>query len=46
MDVSVTATITDVIDSRFELTDKQKDTFAKRSDVRVTYNDDGTTIVT
>ena len=43
---SVTATITDVIDSRFELTDKQKDTFAKRSDVRVTYNDDGTTTVT
>ena len=43
---SVTATITDVIDSRFELTDKQKDTFAKRSDVQVTYNDDGTTTVT
>lgn len=46
MDVSVTATITDVIDSRFELTNKQKDTFAKRSDVRVDYNDDGTTTVT
>lgn len=45
MDVSATATITDVIDSRFELTDKQKDTFAKRSDVQVTYNDDGTTTV-
>ena len=27
---SVTATITDVIDSRFELTAKQKDTFAKK----------------
>lgn len=43
---SVTATITDVIDSRFELTAKQKDTFAKRSDVQVTYNDNGTTTVT
>ena len=43
---SVTATITDVIDSRFELTAKQKDTFAKRSDVQVTYNDDKTTTVT
>ena len=46
MPASITATITDVIDSRFELTDKQKDTFAKRSDVQVTYNDDGTTTVT
>lgn len=43
---SVTATITDVIDSRFELTAKQKDTFAKRSDVQVTYNNNGTTTVT
>lgn len=46
MPASITATITDVIDSRFELTDKQKDTFAKRSDVQVTYNDDKTTTVT
>lgn len=43
---SVTATITDVIDSRFELTAKQKDTFAKRSDVQVTYNNNGTTTIT
>ena len=46
MPASITATITDVIDSRFELTDKQKETFANRSDVRVTYNNDGTTTVT
>lgn len=43
MPVSITATITDVIDSRFELTDKQKSTFANRNDVQVTYNKNGTT---
>ena len=47
MPTSVTATITDVIDSRFELTDKQKNTFANRNDVQVTYNNEnGTTTVT
>lgn len=46
MPVSITATITDVIDSRFELTDKQKSTFANRNDVQVTYNENGTTTVT
>lgn len=46
MPVSITATITDVIDSRFELTDKQKSTFANRNDVQVTYNKNGTTTVT
>lgn len=47
MPVSITATITDVIDSRFELTDKQKNTFANRNDVQVTYNNEnGTTTVT
>ena len=46
MPVSITATITDVIDSRFELTDKQKSTFANRNDVQVTYNGNGTTTVT
>ena len=46
MPVSITATITDVIDSRFELTDKQKNTFANRNDVQVTYNENGTTTVT
>ena len=45
MPVSITATITDVIDSRFELTDKQKSTFANRNDVQVTY-ENGTTTVT
>ena len=45
MPTSVTATITDVIDSRFELTDKQKSTFANRNDVQVTY-ENGTTTVT
>lgn len=46
MPTSVTATITDVIDSRFELTDKQKSTFANRNDVQVTYNENETTTVT
>lgn len=46
MPVSITATITDVIDSRFELTDKQKSTFANRNDVQVTYNENETTTVT
>ena len=46
LDVSVTATITDVIDSRFELTADQKKAFEARNDVQVTYNPDGTTTVT
>ena len=46
LDVSVTATITDVIDSRFELTADQKKAFEARNDVQVTYNSNGTTTVT
>lgn len=44
MPASVTATITDVIDSRFELTNGEKDRLKGRG-ATVTENDDGTTTV-
>lgn len=45
MPVSITATITDVIDSRFELTTGEKDRLKGRG-ATVAENDDGTTTVT
>ena len=45
MPVSITATITDVIDSRFELTTGEKDRLKGRG-ATVAKNDDGTTTVT
>ena len=45
LDVSITATITDVIDSRFELTSGEKEKL-EATGATVTSNSDGTTIVT
>lgn len=45
MPTSVTATITDVIDSRFEITNDEKNRLKNRG-ATVTENDDGTTTVT